>query len=74
MLLLTSKFDSSLFVYLGEYTICILIYVDDMIIIGSDLDKVEILEKLSSEFAVRELGELLFLRGLSAKSCTWTLS
>lgn len=64
-----SQSDSSLFVHLGEYAIYILVYVDDMIITGSDKVKVgEVLAKLGEEFAVRELGELSYFLGIQVQN------
>jgi hypothetical protein len=61
----TSKADSSLFVWktrLGP--ICILLYVDDFIIIGANLDEINRVKcELAASFDMKDLGDLhYFLR------------
>lgn len=60
------KSDSSLFVqFHSSYTIFILIYVDDIIITGSSLQEVQnLISKLSSCFALKDLGPLHYFLGV----------
>lgn len=58
-----SKGDTSLFFYRkGNLIMFILIYVDDIIVVSSLQEGVKVLLKaLSSEFALKDLGELHYL-------------
>jgi hypothetical protein len=61
-----SKADSSLFIYRNKnVTMYLLIYVDDIIIIASVLAAItELLQLLSTDFAVKELGDLHYFLGV----------
>jgi len=65
----STKSDNSLFVrYTSAYTIFILIYVDDIIITGSSLHEVQkLISKLSSCFALKDLGPLHYFLGVEVK-------
>lgn len=57
--------DPSLFIYSGDYTIYVLVYVDDIVITGSDQSQINILlERLSLEFTVMILRELSYFLGI----------
>jgi hypothetical protein len=62
----TSKADSSLFVWktrLGP--ICILLYVDDLIITGADLDEINrVKRELAASFDMKDLGDLHYFLGI----------
>ena len=62
----TSRADSSLFVYSnGTALIYFLIYVDDMIITSSDPSLVDtIIWQLDSKFSTKDLGPLSYLCGV----------
>lgn len=60
--------DSSLFVYSGGCsTIFLLLYVDDIILTGSDSSTLsKLVSRLKSEFAMNDLGPLSFFLGVQA--------
>ena len=62
----TSRADSSLFVYSrGNALLCFLVYVDDLIITGSDPSLVDtIIRQLDSKFSTKDLGVLSFFCGV----------
>ena len=62
----TSRVDLSLFVYsLGNALIYFLVYVNDLIIIGSDPFLVDnIIQQLDSKFSTKDLGVLPFFYGV----------
>jgi hypothetical protein len=61
-----SKANTSLFIYRTKtVTIYLLIYVDDIIIIASDPSAItELLQLLSVDFAVKDLGDLHYFLGV----------
>ncbi|XP_043714634.1 uncharacterized mitochondrial protein AtMg00810-like [Telopea speciosissima] len=61
-----SKTDTSLFIrHTGRHVCYILIYVNDIIITGSDTDMVTSLrQQLSREFSIKDLGKLHFFLGI----------
>ena len=61
-----SSVDSSLFLYINGSLQCfILVYVDDVIIIESNLALVNsLIEKLSKEFQLRDLGKFYYFLGI----------
>ncbi|KAJ9542625.1 hypothetical protein OSB04_029131 [Centaurea solstitialis] len=63
-----SKADHSLFIYeTKSITMATLIYVDDVIITGNCLDKIqEIKKQLDKEFSVKDLGPLKYFLGIEA--------
>jgi hypothetical protein len=62
----TSKADSSLFVRktrLGP--VCILLYVDDLIITGADLDEISrVKHELAASFDMKDLGDFHYFLGI----------
>lgn len=54
----TSKFDTSLFVHHSFIiSLIVLVYVDEILIIGNDAKEVQqLIDKLDFKFALRELG------------------
>ncbi|XP_073351811.1 uncharacterized protein [Aegilops tauschii subsp. strangulata] len=64
-----SKEDTSLFIYNKENTmIFVLIYVDDIIVASSSQNATNaLLHDLSSEFALKDLGDLHFFLGIEVK-------
>lgn len=57
--------NPSLFVRIGHHRLYFLVYVDDMIVLGScktDID--EFLRNMGNEFAVKQLGELDYFLGI----------
>ncbi|KAH9762946.1 retrovirus-related pol polyprotein from transposon RE1 [Citrus sinensis] len=63
---IASKSDTSLFIHhVGEDIVVILIYVDDILITGSNSKFVEgVINKLGTEFALKDLGEFNYFLGL----------
>jgi len=61
-----SQSDSSLFIYKSATFITyILIYVDDIIITSSKPEAItELLNQMESEFAIKQLGDLIFFLGI----------
>ena len=74
----TSRVDTFLFVYSrGNALIYFLVYVDDFIIIGSNLSLVDnLIQQLDYKFSTKDLGELSFLCGVEvlATSTSFLLS
>ncbi|XP_019190750.1 PREDICTED: uncharacterized protein LOC109185223 [Ipomoea nil] len=66
-----SKIDVSFFHYLQDSTfIYVLVYVDDILVMGSDQNLVStLLAKLSTEFKIKELGEPGFFLGIETVKC-----
>ena len=64
-----SKADTSLFFFSnGEYTIFVLVYVDDIIVASSSsLATNALLKDLQAEFALKDLGDLHYLLGIEVK-------
>jgi hypothetical protein len=64
-----SKSDTSLFIYRkGGVTICMLIYVDDIIVTASSEEAVTaLLQDLKKEFALKDLGNLHYFLGIEVK-------
>jgi Reverse transcriptase (RNA-dependent DNA polymerase) len=64
-----STYDPSIFVLKTEtHIILILVYVDDIIITGSDQQTIQTcINLLSSQFALKDLGTLNFFLGIEAK-------
>ena len=62
----TSKSDSSLFVQQGRLdTISILLYVDDLVIAGADIDEIgRVNLQLAASFDMKELGDLHYFLGI----------
>ncbi|KAL2936002.1 Retrovirus-related Pol polyprotein from transposon RE1 [Bienertia sinuspersici] len=62
-----SKSDTSLFIYHhGKATAYLLLYVDDIVITASSESlRQQIISRLSSEFAMKDLGELSYFLGIS---------
>ena len=62
----TSRAYSSLFVYFcGNALLYFLVYVDDLIITGSDLSPVDtIIRQLDSKFSTKDLGVLSYFYGV----------
>jgi hypothetical protein len=65
----SSKTDTSLFFFdKGGVTIFILIYVDDIIVASSDYSATQyLLQQLSKDFALKDLGDLNFFLGIEVK-------
>jgi hypothetical protein len=63
-----SQLDPSLFTYHANHVhICLLVYVDDIILTGNHKDTISwILSKLKSEFALKDLGALSYFLGIQA--------
>lgn len=61
-----SKADYSLFIYQKEGVyVAILIYVDDVIIVGDNSKKIELIKKqLDDEFSIKNLGQLKYFLGI----------
>jgi histone deacetylase 1/2 len=64
-----SKADTSLFYYSrGEYTIYVLVYVDDIIVASSSPKATEaLLKDLQKEFALKDLGDLHYFLGIEVR-------
>jgi hypothetical protein len=65
----SSKTNTSLFFFnKGGVTIFILIYVDDIIVASSDYSATQsLLQQLSKDFALKDLGDLSFFLGIEVK-------
>ena len=61
-----SKADSSLFIYTHGPIICyFLVYVDDLVITGNDIQFVDhIIQKLGEKFSLKDMGNLSFFLGV----------
>ena len=61
-----SKSDTSLFIkHAGTYILLILIYVDDILVTGSDSKLIgNVIQQLHSEFALKELGDFHYFLGI----------
>ena len=64
-----SKADSSLFIYkTNAIIVLMLVYVDDVVIIGNNNDFIDnLIHKLSTEFVLKDLGRLHYFLGLEIK-------
>ena len=62
----TSKSDSSLFIQQGsDGSVCILLYVDDLVIIGPRLNEIgRVKSQLSDTFEIKDLGDLHYFLGI----------
>ena len=65
----SAKIDQSLFTQVTDkFSVFILVYVDDIIITGSDVTVVQsIIERLNHEFTLKDLGALDYFLGLQVK-------
>jgi hypothetical protein len=65
-----SKADTSLFFYSKEdVTIFLLVYVDDIIVASSSQDAIDaMLRDLSVHFALKDLGQLHYFRGIEVQT------
>ena len=65
---ITSSSDTSLFIYTTASTrLFLLVYVDDIVITGSSSQAItHLIQNLSSEFAVKDLGPISFFLGIEA--------
>ncbi|KAG8489820.1 hypothetical protein CXB51_017861 [Gossypium anomalum] len=61
-----SKSDASLFVRVSsEFTLYVLVYVDDIVITGSSSDEINcFVQRLHNEFALKDMGELNYFLGI----------
>lgn len=59
-----SRSDYCLYIYKGCETMFILLYVDDVLIVGNETEIKSIKEKLSEEFEMTDMGELKYFLGL----------
>jgi hypothetical protein len=64
----SSSVDTSLFIYYhSNVTLYLLVYVDDILIIGTDTTVLHsIIAQLQSVFAIKDLGDLGFFLGMQA--------
>ncbi|XP_065627552.1 uncharacterized mitochondrial protein AtMg00810-like [Quercus suber] len=68
---MASHYDFALFLRRTDKGTILLLYVDDMIIIGDDLNGIqELKEFLSQEFEMNDLGHLNYFLGLEITHCT----
>ena len=67
--IVTSKSDTSLFIYQkGQVTIYMLIYVDDIIVTSSSQKAITaLLSDLKIDFALKDLGELNYFLGIEVR-------
>ena len=67
--IVTSKSDTSLFIYQkGQVTIYMLIYVDDIIVTSSSQKAITaLLSDLKTDFALKDLGELNYFLGIEVR-------
>lgn len=68
-----SKTDSSLFVYDHKsVTMLLLVYIGDILMTGNnDLFILNIIQQLSSKFAIKDLGSLSFFLGVKVEQLHW---
>ena len=61
-----SKSDSSLFVRQGQHApVSLLLYVDDLVIVGADLDEIgRVKSQLVASFEMKDLGDLHYFLGI----------
>src|SRR5262249_43124268 len=66
---LSSKADSSLFVYHSSLgTVYLLLYIDDMVITGNNSTLVQtLIIRLSKEFSMKDLGDLHYFLGIEVQ-------
>jgi len=65
---ISSQADHSLYVYhQGSTLIYLLIYVDDIILAGADIQSINrVIQLLQTKFAVKDIGDLMFFLGIEA--------
>ena len=65
----SSKFNQSLFLrFTPKHTTFILVYIDDILITGSDMIEVQMLiTKLNNSFTLKDLGEVDYFLGIQVK-------
>lgn len=75
MELIASKSDSSMFVYNEKsITVVILIYVDDILVVGNCLQRIqEFISALNKLFALKDLGDLSFFLGVEVQRSAGSL-
>lgn len=64
-----SAVDPSLFIYqTNSVSIFLFVYVDDIVIVGSNEEEVKkVIERLGTEFPIRDLGTLEYFLGIQVK-------
>ncbi|KAG8475942.1 hypothetical protein CXB51_032958 [Gossypium anomalum] len=67
-----SKSDASLFVHSSSnYTLYVLVYVDDIVITGSSPEEINcFVQQLHNKFALKDMGELYYFLGIEVSRCS----